>query len=57
MAFLKKKKFKEGRWTNVFTGVSEQLVYRGHQAGDLELETSGSVYLDFLAKGVSLLLL
>lgn len=27
--FLKKEKFKEGRWTDVFTGVSEQLVRRG----------------------------
>lgn len=46
--FLKKEKFKEGRWTDVFTGVSEQLVHRGHRAGDLELELemSGSFCLD-----------
>lgn len=49
--FLKKEKFKEGRWTDVFTGVSEQLVYRGHRAGDLdlELEMSGSVCLDLFS--------
>lgn len=57
-SFLKKEKFKEGRWTDVFTGVSEQLVHRGHQARDLdlELETSVSIWI-FLAKGVSFLLL
>lgn len=57
-SFLKKEKFKEGRWTDVFTGVSEQLVHRGHQARglDLELETPGSVWI-VLAKGMSLLLL
>lgn len=57
-SFLKKEKFKEGGWTDVFTGVSERLVHRGHQARDLdlELETSGSVWI-FLAKGMSLLLL
>lgn len=57
-SFLKKEKFKEGRWTDVFTGASEQLVRRGHQARDLdlELETAGSVWI-FLAKGMSLLLL
>lgn len=56
--FLKEEKFKEGRWTDVFTEVSEQLVHRGHQARDLvlELETLGSVWI-FLAKGMSLLLL
>lgn len=57
-SFLKKEKFKKGRWPDVFTGVSEQLVHRGHQARDLdlELEASGSVWI-FLAKGMSLMLL
>lgn len=57
-SFLKKEKFKEGRWTDVFTSVSEQLVHRGHQARNLnlELEASGSIWI-FLAEGMSLLLL
>lgn len=48
--FLKNLTFKESGWTNVFTGVNQQLMRRVHRTGDLDLElkTSGSFYLDLL---------
>lgn len=58
--FLKKEKFKEGRWTDVFTGVSEQLAYVGVTEQGIWIwswKCQGLFVWIFLAKGMSLLLL